>query len=370
MKQKILFSIILLLVFSYGMLAGSYKIFPYEYLDKLKHNIFLQTANSTLESSLIFETDTQSLIHINDKNDVLEKRIQLRNFIWKQNFPHSLIPTVTNDIHDSNFDGFSNLARIDLYVVNMEYGVDSKAYLFTPTNPNDSLIIYHHGHSNGFHDARNVQTFFLNKGYSVLAFSMPLKGINNQPIVDHPDFGKIKLTSHDMFVFLESDQFSPIKYFVEPIFISLNYVDTNYNFDSYHMLGISGGGWTTTLYSALDDRISASYSIAGSVPIYLRSIPENLGDYEQITPDLYRIAEYLDLYVMAAYGDHRKHMQIFNKYDPCCFGGLVSKTYENEVKSKISSLNEGNFEIFIDESHREHKISDISLNYIYNDLQK
>ena len=40
----------------------------------------------------------------------------------------------------------------------------------------------------------------------------------------------------------------------------------NYNFESYYMVGISGGGWTTTLSAAIDDRISKSYSVAGTSP--------------------------------------------------------------------------------------------------------
>ena len=115
------------------------------------------------------------------------------------------------------------------------------------------------------------------------------------------------------------------------------------------------------LYSAIDNRIEQSYSIAGSVPIYLRSIPENRGDYEQLLPKLYQNANYLDLYIMSSFGDNRKSIQIFNKYDSCCFSGEFYKTYENEIKETVSQLKKGYFEIYLDETHKTHKISELAL---------
>ena len=61
-----------------------------------------------------------------------------------------------------------------------------------------------------------------------MAFSMPLLGMNNQPIVDLPRFGKIKLTKHDHLIFLPV---VAIKYFIEPIIATINYADKfNYDF--------------------------------------------------------------------------------------------------------------------------------------------
>ena len=135
------------------------------------------------------------------------------------------------------------------------------------------------------------------------------------------------------------------------------------------MVGLSGGGWTTIISSAIDNRISQSFSVAGSYPLYLRYESQNIGDYEQLHPDIYKIANYLELYVMGSSGDNRKLVQIFNKYDPCCFTGELSESYETLVKKKASELN-GNFEIYIDASHKEHKISQNSLELIHDSLNK
>ena len=193
----------------------------------------------------------------------------------------------------------------------MEYGVNSIAYFFIPHESNNKLIIYHHGHTGDFMLEKNTLAFFLNNGYSIVGFNMPLKGTNNQPVIETSDFGPVKFISHNQFPLLESSKFSPIKYFVEPIVLSLNYIDENYDYDDYYMIGISGGGWTTVVYSAIDERISDSFSVGGSIPFYLKIDGRDMGDYEQTNIDLYQNANYLELYVLSAYGDGRKHLQIF-----------------------------------------------------------
>lgn len=351
------------------MYSGIAKIFPYDIINNLKDQIqpSREYSNQNLE---IYEEDIDSLIHIANPDDIIIKKNELIKYIWKENgFPNSTLPsTITQNIVDNTYADLKNLKRIDKIVILMDYDVNSISYLFLADQNNNDLIIYHQGHDGGFDKGKNTIQYFLNKGYSILAFSMPLLGMNNQPIVELSPFGKTKLVSHNQFQFLESESFSPIKLFVEPIAISLNYINKEYDFNQYYMVGISGGGWTGILYPALDNRILQSYSIAGSVPLYLRHIDGNLGDYEQILPELYKIADYLDLYIMASYGENRKLVQIFNKFDPCCFSGDYFKTYDNKIKAQLSRLGKGNFEAYLDATHKEHKISEYALNLIYESI--
>lgn len=357
--------VLLIFVFIYGVFVGTYKIFPYDELNSVK-SITLNEKTMPDQQNTIYENNVSELIQIKDNDDILKLRNNLIDFIWKNNgFPDSKLPAgVNQDILNSLYDDFSNLKRIDQLNIEMEYGVNSISYLFIPESSNDKLIIYHQGHGGDFYKGKETIQFFLNQDYAVLAFSMPLLGMNDQPIVEVPNLGTIKLTSHEHLRFLESSVFSPIKFFVEPITVSLNYLDEEYDFSSYYMIGISGGGWTVTVYPAIDDRISQTYSVAGSLPIYLRSIPENRGDYEQWHPELYQIANYLDLYIMNSYGENRKFIQIFNKHDSCCFSGEFYKTYETEVKDTLSKLDSGHFDIFLDDTHKTHKISDHALEII------
>lgn len=357
------FYILLLLlfgsVFLYGVTVGHYEIFPFEHVKLLKS---LMSGDSKYVDNdiAIYEDDIDSLIRINSENDVIKQTKNLTNFIWKDALPYSSSIIINENIDDNRYEDLSNLKTIHKLTIDMEYEINSIAYLFLSENSNNKLLIYHQGHDGDFVIGKENINFFLNEGYSVLAFSMPLLGMNNQPIVDLDNFGKIKFTSHNHLRFLESSDFSPIKFFVEPIGTSLNYLDENFNFDSYYMVGISGGGWTTVLFSALDDRISQSYSIAGTFPMFMRSDSKNIGDYEQTLPELYRIANYLELYILSSYGDGRTHVQIFNKYDPCCFSGNVSGIYDKIIIEKLIQLDGGNFSLYVDDTHNEHKISKYS----------
>ena len=360
------FYILLIFVFSifiYGITVGHYEIFPFDLIQNFKSLIF-DDFKEKQNNILIYEENIDSLIWINSENDVSNKRKALTNFIWNDQVPYSSTILVDENIVDERYQNLSNLKSIHRLTISMEYSVNSISYLFLPENSNDKLIIYHQGHGGDFVNGKETIDFFLDKNYSVLAFSMPLLGMNNQPIIDLEHFGKIKFTNHKHLQFLESSEFSPVKFFIEPIGVSLNYLDQNFDFDSYYMMGISGGGWTTVLYSAIDDRISQSYSIAGTFPIFMRSDSKNIGDYEQIIPELYAIVNYLELYILNSYGDNRIHVQIFNNNDPCCFSGNISGIYDHEINERLIKLDKGNFFLYIDDTHNEHKISEYSKNLI------
>ena len=352
--------------FIYGLGVGVYHIFPYDVILEIKYSILNENKeNAEFE---ILTTDVESLIHISNQTDIDSKQISLIKYIWKNDsLPNHHPYSIEMNIVDNRYD-LSNLDSIDKITVSMKYDVKSISYLFHPKTSNNHLIIYQEGHAGDFINGKKTIQYFLEKNYTVLAFSMPLTGLNNQPVINDPNFGIIKFDIHEKFKFLDSDDFSPISYFVEPIWVSLNYLDKNYDFESYDFIGLSGGGWTAVIYGAIDDRISKTFSVAGSAPFYLRT-NENFGDYEQNVINLYRIANYLELYTMDSHGENRELVQIFNKYDPCCFSGDLYLDYESVVSNKVNSLGPGSFKIFIDDSHHEHKISERSLEIILESLE-
>ena len=195
--------------------------------------------------------------------------------------------------------------------------------------------------------------------------------MNNEPIIDHEKFGNFKLNSHDHFHLLEAKNFHPIQFFLEPVVITLNQIEKDYSFVTYSMMGLSGGGWTTIVVSAVDDRISESYSIAGSFPIWLRSDSRDYGDYEQTIPEFYQIANYEELYVLSAYGDNRRLVLFYNEFDPCCFSGeLYNKfPFGDIVKTKISKFNKGIIDVIVDYGQTEHMISESILGKITEYIQ-
>ena len=348
------------IVFLFGTYVGLYKIFPYEFLDSSKDVLFEQ--KSIENNQFINQSDVDSLIKINSKSDIDQKRSMLTEFFWDvgsfQRVTHAVqLPEVESDISDSNYKDFQNLERIDRLTVEMEYGINSVSYLFIPQQSNEKLILYHQGHGGDFLLGKDTIQFFLDRNFTVIAMAMPLNGMNNQPVVEINGLGEMKLVSHAQLRLLEANNFNPMKLFLDPIQINLNFLDKEYDFKQYSMIGLSGGGWVTVVYSAIDERISNSFSVAGSMPFYLRVDARDTGDYEQTNISLYQNVNYLELYVLSAYGDGRKHVQIFNKNDPCCYSGNGYETYEYVVKDKMLQLGKGDFQIVIDDTHNEHKIS-------------
>ncbi len=373
MKKPLLSLLIIsfAIIFFLGVYVGLYKIFPYEVLDSSKDILFEQ---KTIENNkFVNQANVYSLIKIDSKLDIDQKRDFLIEYFWdvgsfQRVKDKSQLPEVEIKISDSSYKDFQNLKRIDRLTVEMEYGINSVSYLFIPEQSNEKLILYHQGHSGDFLLGKDTIQFFLDRNFTVLAMAMPLLGMNNQPVVEIDGLGEMKLISHKKLRLLEANNFNPMKLFLDPIQINLNFLDKEYNFKRYSMIGLSGGGWTTVVYSAIDERISDSFSVGGSIPFYLRVDSRDMGDYEQTNIELYKNVNYLELYVLGAYGDGRQHIQIFNKNDPCCFSGNGYETYEFVIKDKMSQLGKGTFQILIDDTHNEHKISDHILKSVHENI--
>ena len=373
-KKLILTAVIFFIGITVGIIVSD--------LEVVEKNFKTSTVNlfheAELENAPIYEDNIVDLIknstRCNTKvfciNELDEKRGMIIRHIWNSDvIPTTHLPdSVERNFDDSRFYGFSNLSHIDKITIEMKHGVNSIAYHFVPIDHNNKIIIYNHGHDGGFVVGKKTIQFFLEEGYSVLALSMPLIGMNDQPIVD-TNFGKIKLLSHKYFELIENDNFSPMIYFFEPINVSLNYLQKQYNYEEYDAVGISGGGWTVSIYSALDDRLTKTISVAGTVPFFMRSLEKNIGDYEQISNEFYTKANYMEFYIMSALGKDRKYVQIFNKYDPCCFSGDNFSIYGKIIKDKIKEMGEGYFHIYLDENTIFHEISDYSLEKIIFEIE-
>lgn len=318
------------------------------------------------------QTDVSKITSIKTKKDVEDVRNNLIQFIFgKEGLPYGKLPTkITENYQDKRYEDIASLQSITKLVVTMDFGLDSKIYHFIPVSGNGRVVLYHQGHRGDFIQGKEVIGKLLDNGYSVVAFSMPVYGMNIQPIVNLPKLGLLKITDHDKMKFLQPASGHPVKYFAEPIVAVINYLKKNFKYKDITMIGISGGGWTTTLAAALDTRIRYSFPVAGTYPIYLRSESErDWGDWEQIIPELLRQANYLDMYILGAYGKGRRQVQVINRYDACCFAGLKWKTYYSVVSDRVKALNKGYWNLWLDDTHKEHKISEYILQDIIGEIQ-
>ena len=83
------------------------------------------------------------------------------------------------------------------------------------------------------------------------------------------------------------------------------------------MTGLSGGGWQTIVFSALDLRVTVSIPVAGYTSLRARlDHPEDIGDLEQVPVDLATILDYQHMTAMLA---PRPALLILNEKDDCCF---------------------------------------------------
>jgi hypothetical protein len=378
--KKILVDVALVMILiclscCYGILILRYHLFPYYYIAKPVDEWFIPTPippRFTEIKPRYFKTDVEELISIRSRSDVSRLRRALIHFIWgKQNIPKRILPSkITKDYSDQRyaelFDG--TLSRIDHIVVKMEFDLKSHIYHFIPQHENGNLILFHQGHDGDFFRNIRIIRKLLNAGYSVAGFSMPLQGLNNnQPTVFIPRIGYLKLTTHDHMKFLPPSKGHPVQYFLQPVVIFLNYIHRKHNYKHIGMVGISGGGWTTTLMAAVDPRIQISFPVAGTYPIYLRS-KRSWGDWEQSIPELYKTANYLEMYILGAYGNQRMQLQIINLFDEACFAGIKSQTYRDIVIRRIELLGSGHWDLFLDDSHTEHIISDLAMQRIIAEL--
>ena len=308
--------------------------------------------------------DLQKLLTV-DPTKLDSLRLKLSYEIFGSDSLPATLPDTIFQVQDKAFSSLENLRAIEQFEIAQKYNVKSIGYIFHPENSNNRLMLYHEGHKGDFINGQNTIAYFVERGYTIYAFSMPLKGKNNMPVVEIKKLGKIHLENHEEFKYLER----PLQYFISPAITMLNY-GQQYNYEDISMVGISGGGWTTTLTAAMDSRINYSFPVAGTYPQFVRyQKPSTFyGDFEQTYFDLYQSVNYLDMYVMGAVGESRFQLQIFNKYDPCCYMGEEFKKYESFVSSNVGKFENGKFWVFSDTSHKEHKISESALEQIDNAL--
>ncbi len=179
-------------------------------------------------------------------------------------------------------------------------------FKYVPVSSNNANIILHNGHGPWTCSMTLAANNFARAGFTVYRAEMPA-------------------SPHD----LESE-----------FFLDTDRLLNDLSGKTIYMVGLSGGGWTTTMATALNPEIAKGYSVAGDHPVESYD-----GDYEQQNPPL----EYSQAYSIAV----NRLLHIYNKYDTCCFSNVTGNIGTPYV---------------IDDTHRGHRISQWATNYIINDI--
>ncbi len=319
-------------------------------------------------------------ISISSAADVATRRSQLVSYIWGAGgWPSVAATAVTHDpiiCPTADLENLQSVSQLKTLVSVSATTTTTYGCHFKPQLGNERAVVVNLGHwytyydptpggyqdgDGGFHRMINS---LLRDGYSVVAMYMPE--------CDPTDWPASCTASHNA-LFAANPSGAAFRFFLEPIAAAVNYLTAQPGgFQDYSMVGFSGGGWATLLYSALDPSIRFGFDMSGSMPLYTRG-PASFGDAEQNLSDLYyrnptlpgnnHGASYKDLYIMASHGVGRKFVQVLRRRDTCCFGegsyntslgtfSDVIRDYEFEVRDRLVSIAPGlgSFRVEIDET--------------------
>ncbi len=323
------------------------------------------------------DVDVFGLMRSHTSADLVAQRASLVNYVWaERGLPTYRMP-------DQVFtgvavpDGLPNVWRADRIVIGLGYDLSSTVdvYWTLGATRSGSLVVYHGGHQ-GPDEATHPQTLgylarFLQDGHTVIRVSMPCYGSNYRepgPLFI-PGVGTVQTEGHnDLWRWGNAPStLRPLGLYLEGTCVALNYtLGGAADWNLVAMTGYSGGGWSTLVYAACDPRIRRSYAVAGSLPVHFR-VGGDFGDWENVDNGLMAVANYLELYLLASSGPHRRHVQINNHHDPACFAGGRHKLYVDDVRDRLSRLGAGSYDFWCDEWD-QHSISPRALSYIARDL--
>lgn len=265
-----------------------------------------------------------------------------------------------------NDPALENLATMYRFEVHQYLGVDVRPLHFQPTTARGPGFIFAIGHDGGPFTAqsRNVVNRLLRQGYHVVTVGMPLYFAEARPLIANIQLG---LEHGDLAQYQYPNGWHPLAWFCEPTIAAINYL-ADLGVTTVYMIGYSGGGWCTHLMAALDTRISHSFPCTAGLPLDIRVGTEN-GDWEQYLADVFAtpIADYRDLWVMAADRAGRSQLQIVNTYDPIFPDLGRAATYGPPITAIASGLG-SSWGYWLDTFPTEHVIGDRAISRVFQHL--
>lgn len=237
------------------------------------------------------------------------------------------------------------------------------------TSNKNCWLIYHAGHGTQLDGAEILIEETLKNGCRVFLLEMPVSGPLTPRGNRNTRYILLPLNSLDMnFLDLSSTRFNlhegfsvletilgrhALDTFLQPTVDTLNYIDNVDKNAHIVMAGLSGGGWTTHLMAAADERIKHSVAVAGSEPLESFAY-----DYEQSHLTILSSGGYSKIYKLASASSegNRTHFHILNKFDTCCFRPRSRLDSWEESINRTNYFGVSNYRLFIDESGNGHAI--------------
>jgi pimeloyl-ACP methyl ester carboxylesterase len=266
--------------------------------------------------------------------------------------------------------GLPPLARVERLTLPFEFNYAATAYHLVPETWNGRAVVYAHGYAGDIGQASPLIAALLEAGYAVVAQHFPGYGEVGLGAFNHPRFGPIDLGNDRQLLYIDH----ALRSYVEPLLAARAHLAARHGVDRVAVIGFSAGGWAATLARALDPRFRLTVSVAGIYPLYMRSSKSDFAP-PTVHPPLLRVINYPSMFTLATLGEAGDptrpagaYVQIFNRYDRCCYRNTFGKLYEPAVQQAAARIGGGPFEVLIDESHADHKVSDWAIRAILQRL--
>lgn len=208
------------------------------------------------------------------------------------------------------------------------------------------LVVYVQGHNGSpgdFDYYHGIARAARARDCDVLGFSLVGMGLNAGPL--HFPSAKLGQTvhlsaseaaNHELYRYFSDElhpQATPLSLFLSGHYAILREAVKGY--EDVSMIGISGGGWATTLLSAMIPEIDRSISWAGSFPNEYRLFRLDIGDLEQDGP-FYDRFDYWTLYTLGEIDTEgqstRSVTLVYNDQDDCCFADPAASAFQRDMR--------------------------------------
>jgi dienelactone hydrolase len=224
--------------------------------------------------------------------------------------------------------------RVTRFLYEIVPGVHATALLYEPEKVSGKVpgILNLLGHEPYGNAAEYEQKRAINFAkHGIVALSLGWVGFGELAVKgnDHDDAGALDLVGSNALGFFYLGMRRGLDYLV-----SLPQVDPA----RLGVTGLSGGGWQTTVLSALDPRVAASVEVAGFGSLEFNlAHPQDADEIEENATDLMRDVDYPALIAMRA---PRPTMLIHNAEDDCCFrADLVKPSNFDNVRPYFALFN-------------------------------
>lgn len=217
--------------------------------------------------------------------------------------------------------------RVSKFLYEIVPGLSATALLYEPEKVNGRApailnVIGHEPQGNATEYEQKRCINFAKRG--IIALSLGWVGFGELALKgdDHDDSGALDLVGSNALGFFYLGMRRGLDFLA-----SLPEVDTT----RLGVTGLSGGGWQTTVLSALDSRVAVSVEVAGFGALQSNiTHPRDTDEVEENATDFVRDTDYPTLVAMRA---PRPTLLIHNAEDDCCFrAGLVKPYIYDEAK--------------------------------------